>query len=91
MLKAAGIEKGNLRIHDLRHTIVTYMVEAVGNLPAVAKAIGHKDIKTTMKYTHFAIAGQRDAHTRGVEAMMANAPDFELREIEPRKRRKHKA
>ncbi|MNX22202.1 Prophage CP4-57 integrase [compost metagenome] len=80
VLKDAGFDKGSLRIHDLRHTIVTYMVEAVGNLPAVAKAIGHKDIKTTMKYTHFAITGQRDAHTRGVEAMLANAPDFQPRD-----------
>lgn len=87
VLTTAGLReedpKKRLTIHSLRHTITTYMIEADGSLPAVAKAIGHKDIKTTMKYIHIAVGGQRKTHTQGVEAMLANAPDFQLRETEP--------
>ena len=41
-----------LRFHDLRHTAATRMVEGRASIVAVSKALGHSDIKTTMRYTH---------------------------------------
>ena len=41
-----------LRFHDLRHTAATRMVEGRASIIAVSKALGHSDIKTTMRYTH---------------------------------------
>ncbi|HEX3036615.1 MAG TPA: site-specific integrase [Thermodesulfobacteriota bacterium] len=41
-----------LRFHDLRHTAATRMIEGGASIVAVSKALGHSDIKTTMRYTH---------------------------------------
>jgi len=41
-----------LRIHDLRHTTATRMVESGANIVAISKILGHSDIKTTMRYAH---------------------------------------
>ena len=41
-----------LRFHDLRHTAATRMIEGRASIVAVSKALGHSDIKTTMRYTH---------------------------------------
>ena len=40
------------RFHDLRHTAATRMIEGGASIVAVSKALGHSDIKTTMRYTH---------------------------------------
>lgn len=49
-LADAGIE--DFRFHDLRHTAGTRSLRASGNLKAVQKQLGHKDIKTTARYAH---------------------------------------
>lgn len=36
--------------HKLRHTFATLMIQGSCNLPALAKMMGHTDIKTTMGY-----------------------------------------
>ncbi len=48
--KRAGIE--GMRIHDLRHTAASRMVEAGIDLPTVSKILGHSSIQTTMRYAH---------------------------------------
>lgn len=48
--KLAGIE--NLRFHDLRHTAATRMANDKANILVVQNILGHKDIKTTMRYAH---------------------------------------
>ncbi len=40
----------NLRIHDLRHTAATRLVQATGNLKLAQKLLRHEDISTTAKY-----------------------------------------
>jgi len=44
----AGIE--DFRIHDLRHTAATRLLQRTGNLKMVQKLLRHEDIKTTTKY-----------------------------------------
>ena len=45
-----GLE--DLRIHDLRHTRGTRIVRQTGSLAAAQRALGHRSIKTTMRYAH---------------------------------------
>ncbi len=49
-LKRAGIT--NLRFHDLRHTFGTRALRKTGNLKLTQKLLGHRDIRSTMRYAH---------------------------------------
>lgn len=50
-LKLAGIH--DFHFHDLRHTYATYILLASGgDLKGAQVILGHKDIRTTAKYTH---------------------------------------
>jgi integrase len=51
LLKEAGIT--GLRFHDLRHDFGTTAATLVGQSQAgAARAMNHRDIKTTLKYAH---------------------------------------
>ena len=52
-LKRAGITK-HFRFHDMRHTFASWLVMKGVDLRTVAKLMGHKDIKQTMRYSHLA-------------------------------------
>ncbi len=45
---------GDLRIHDLRHSAASFMINAGIDLYAVGKVLGHADHKSTMRYSHLA-------------------------------------
>jgi integrase len=55
-----------LRIHDLRHTAATRLVQATGNLKMAQKLLRHEDISTTAKY-----AAVLDEDLRNALDMMA--------------------
>lgn len=44
----------DLRIHDLRHSAASFMINAGIDLFAVGKVLGHADHKSTMRYSHLA-------------------------------------
>ena len=77
--------KRGLTFHDLRHTAASWMVGAGISIFDVAKVLGHEDVKTTMRYAHFAPeAGQHVADTmervwEQVDATRAPAKDSETR------------
>ncbi len=54
-LKMAGIT--DLRFHDLRHTFGTRLYRATGDIRKVQKAIGHRDIKSTLRYENSGVEG----------------------------------
>jgi integrase len=49
--RAAGLD--NVRIHDLRHTFASYGAAAGMGLTIVGRLLGHADVKTTNRYSHF--------------------------------------
>ncbi len=51
-LRKAGLP--HIRFHDLRHTFASHLVMAGVDLATVQKLLGHRDIKTTMRYAHLA-------------------------------------
>lgn len=59
---AAGL--GDVRIHDLRHSAASFMINAGVDLFAVGKILGHADHQSTMRYSHLA----NDTLMKAVEA-----------------------
>ena len=51
------IGRPDVRFHDLRHSIATYLVSHGTPLSVVSELLGHSDIATTMRYV------KRDRHT----------------------------
>lgn len=43
-----------IRIHDLRHTFASYIVADGHTLYVAQQLLGHSDLRTTMRYAHFA-------------------------------------
>lgn len=58
-----------LRIHDLRHSAASFMINAGIDLFAVGRVLGHADHKSTMRYSHLA----NDTLLAAVEAGAAKA------------------
>ncbi len=51
----------NARIHDLRHTFASHLVQNGVSLPIIGKLLGHTQAETTMRYAHLADKPLRDA------------------------------
>ena len=67
--KAAGLRK--IGWHVLRHTFASQLVMRGVPLKAVQELLGHRDIRTTMRYAHLSPQSRREA----VERLSAPPPD----------------
>lgn len=47
----AGAQMGNLHPHKLRHTFAHGLLDSSKDVRLVAQALGHSDVRTTMRYT----------------------------------------
>ncbi len=58
-VRAAGID--GFRIHDLRHTAASWLVQAGAPLDVVQDVLGHAHLRTTMRYAHRQTDAKRQA------------------------------
>jgi integrase len=72
-----------LRIHDLRHSYASHLVNAGFSLPVIGQLLGHSQIATTSRYAHLYDDVQRQA-TERVGAIIAGKP---AADVMPFKRR----
>ena len=57
----AEADLSDVRIHDVRHTYVTFALRHGESVLAIARLLGHANPTTTLKYTHLADAMVREA------------------------------
>ena len=60
-LKACGIVREGVTMHSLRHTMATVVLRGSGNLAAVQRLLGHRDLSSTTVYLHLDDADLRAA------------------------------
>lgn len=69
--KRAGLPE--LRIHDLRHSFASFLVNAGRSLYEVQELLGHADIRTTSRYAHLSCERLREAVEAVCESSGAGA------------------
>lgn len=60
--QAAGVKK--IRIHDLRHSHVSLLIEMGFSAPAIADRVGHESIRITYHYAHLFPSVQNEIATK---------------------------
>jgi integrase len=68
ILKRAKL--ADLRLHDLRRSLGSFMAGAGASLPVIGKALGHESVEATKVYARLDLDPVRDAVRRATNAML---------------------
>lgn len=79
VVKLAGLE--DVRLHDLRRTLASWMLSDGASLATVGKTLGHTQVATTNRYAHLASSVQRSALGSAGRRMMAAQAGEEQRDV----------
>jgi integrase len=69
----------DVRIHDLRHSYASFLVNAGRSLYEVQRLLGHTQIKTTQRYAHLSqdtLLAAANAATKAIGGMMSRAAEM---------------
>lgn len=72
-IREAAQLPANIRFHGLRHNHASWLVSSGIDLYTVSKLLGHKDVKTTTRYSHLSDAALRRATNVAGEVLSRGA------------------
>lgn len=81
ILERAEIE--GLRLHDLRRSLGSWMVDTGASLPVIGQTLHHQSLQTTQVYARLSQDPVRQAKSKAIQAILASAkkePDAEAEE-----------
>lgn len=80
-VKRSGVG-GRVRIHDLRHTYASWLLQAGRPIAEVSKLLGHSSIVTTERYAHLAADAPMDAVLDALRNKLGDPVTLELEAFE---------
>jgi integrase len=88
ILDTAGVPRGALRIHDLRRSLGSFMVDAGASLPTIGKTLGHLSPLTTSVYARLCLDPVREAKQKAHDRLFAARDGGDSKVIELSKKRR---
>lgn len=85
ILKRAGIEEGDLRVHDLRRSLGSWQARTGASLSVIGKSLNHKSISTTAIYARLDLDPVRQSVNTAAAALYeaAGVKDCSLVSVVP--------